>query len=1066
MGVKREENGFFKRSKLRAAMLALPMLLLFGGAQAEAAPAKETPLVNLAEGITEIIDNNGRRLSNPERLTDGDKYGLKHNETGNKVNGAWETYTEEGAVAGGHWVWVQLDLGASYDIEVINLKRQVYDGATTNSAGNNARIQGTPITYQNTAVVISENEDMSDGYVVYYQGRFDIPNITEPAPSQPYVEPMGGQWFYMDYENNQGLGQTELGTTRKARYVRVYTLNPLANADSVNFLELGVYGYREESKIQSPSKRRTINNENPLMISTAYSDDVYAIGQTKEPTLQGYNTVSGRCRAIPEDLKKYTTMLLHTNNLRQFSPQHIGQANIQAFFEHGLQICYENNTSAMLVGISASATPGGAHWYPLRDMDYGWLDLMYRMYPNMEGTLNTENYWSGAPEAVAVNSARQLEMAHKYGGYFVWADQDHGGYIERAFANDTWKTALDQYGESCFMLYKNTGAGADDLESTSYHQGHWLAGYTGGWGMLSDTWFWDSKRQGKLYQNGASYNNWQRLCGVPEALMGAQMLSTYLEGGVIYTFEFPEIVYGSNNTNSPTFQHVIADLFRYFIANPAPDKTELLAETKVMVYGGLGNKDIYTGTAGAQTGINVYETGRYGNIPVILALDSYENARAKLAGELQKAGVENGPALLEVSDASLNGQARLEYFQGLYPPKYEGTAFADYRNGTWYVYNSVLNTNTMQTAELPLSDSGVEGTKIKAEIEPHTYFMLTEENGGKEIHLRLNNYRINKDETIFNNKYGLTWTGSFAPGQSVIEGKKSVYDFMTTYNVVNAGQGQHSPEDNTLRSTTFVISNLAGEPTVALVKGQQPDTDGLAQYQEPAVEFNSSTGEATITITCNGWVECQISNLQFAGNTDTDSEESTEEIRENMAQGKSLSFSSETSDLQRATHAVDGIIDPSNYSDPGGNAGGAHWLQVDLGESRQIDEVILYRYWGDERQYDDTVVLVSADADFSPDKTLVLWNNNRDGDRIWPGSGNGQTDGHTLPAGNDGLYTEEENGKSLPVSAAQVNWLDGNTERTKPGEGESVEARYIRVYMNGNNIRTTNHVVELQVLGK
>ncbi|MCI7595058.1 MAG: hypothetical protein PUI41_03990 [Lachnospiraceae bacterium] len=47
-----------------------------------------------------------------------------------------------------------------------------------------------------------------------------------------------------------------------------------------------------------------------------------------------------------------------------------------------------------------------------------------------------------------------------------------------------------------------------------------------------------------------------------------------------------------------------------------------------------------------------------------------------------------------------------------------------------------------------------------------------------------------------------------------------------------------------------------------------------------------------------------------------------------------------------------------------------------------------------------------------------------------------------------------------------MNWLDGNTERTKPGEGESVEARYIRVYMNGNNIRTTNHVVELQVLGK
>ena len=27
------------------------------------------------------------------------------------------------------------------------------------------------------------------------------------------------------------------------------------------------------------------------------------------------------------------------------------------------------------------------------DMDYGWLDLMYRMYPNMQGVFNTENFF-------------------------------------------------------------------------------------------------------------------------------------------------------------------------------------------------------------------------------------------------------------------------------------------------------------------------------------------------------------------------------------------------------------------------------------------------------------------------------------------------------------------------------------------------------------------------------------------------------------------------------------------------------------------------------------------------
>ena len=304
-------------------------VLLAKGLSVEA-NEKETPLVNLASGITDVIDNNGRSLTNPEYLTDGDKYYLQHNENGNKTNGAWETYQEKGAVAHGQWVWIQLDLGASYPIEVINLKRQVYTGQTTNSSGDNSRIQGSKITYQNTAIVIGNEENLSDGEVIYYQGTFALPDgVERPAASDLYQESMGGQWFYMDYSKEKGLGQTELGTVKNARYVRVYTYNP--HGDTVNFMELGVYGYRDTSNIQTPSKRRVIDNNNPLMIATAYSDDVYAIGQReegKEPTLQGYNTVSGRCNAIPASLKDNTTMLLHTNNLRQFSPEHIGQTQL------------------------------------------------------------------------------------------------------------------------------------------------------------------------------------------------------------------------------------------------------------------------------------------------------------------------------------------------------------------------------------------------------------------------------------------------------------------------------------------------------------------------------------------------------------------------------------------------------------------------------------------------------------------------------------------------------------------------------------------------------------------
>ena len=110
--------------------------------------------------------------------------------------------------------------------------------------------------------------------------------------------------------------------------------------------------------------RRVIDNEHPMMIATAYSNDVYEIGQEEGPELQGSNTVDGRWNAIPDDLKENNVLLLHTNNLRQFAPDHIGQAYLQAFHEHGLQIAYEQGAPIMLLGLTAAATPenGGTQY--------------------------------------------------------------------------------------------------------------------------------------------------------------------------------------------------------------------------------------------------------------------------------------------------------------------------------------------------------------------------------------------------------------------------------------------------------------------------------------------------------------------------------------------------------------------------------------------------------------------------------------------------------------------------------------------------------------------------------
>lgn len=296
------------------------------------------------------------------------------------------------------------------------------------------------------------------------------------------------------------------------------------------------------------------------------------------------------------------------------------------------------------------------------------------------------------------------------------------------------------------------------------------------------------------------------------------------------------------------------------------------------------------------------------------------------------------------------------------------------------------------------------------------------------------------------------------------------YLYMNKYNVVNATEGKLSPEDNELRTTTFELTKLAKEPKVQVVKGQQPDTDGQPQYTEPKVEFNEETGKAVITIQTNGWVDLSITGLEFVydENAQKIEDEPIKSERTNLARGKNVSFSSSVSANDRKTMAVDGQKNnPDGYSDPGGNTGGAHWLQVDLGGLHHVEEVNLYRYWSDSRKYHDTVVLLSSDSSFDPAKTLVLWNGNRDADREWPAALHGEAGKtHKLPKGEKEEYSETKDGKTMKVYEKGVSWLDPDTKTPLPKEGERFDAGYIRVYMNGSTKGDTNHVVELEVMGE
>jgi hypothetical protein len=107
------------------------------------------------------------------------------------------------------------------------------------------------------------------------------------------------------------------------------------------------------------------------------------------------------------------------------------------------------------------------------------------------------------------------------------------------------------------------------------------------------------------------------------------------------------------------------------------------------------------------------------------------------------------------------------------------------------------------------------------------------------------------------------------------------------------------------------------------------------------------------------------------------------------------------------------------------------WVQIDLGDSRELQAIVAWHYHSQARVYRDVVVQVSDDKDFIGGVTTIF-NNDHDNS-----SG--------LGAGKDKEYIETFDGKLF--------------------DPRGVKARYIRLYSGGNTSNDMNHYVEVEVYG-
>lgn len=562
-----------------------------------------------------------------------------------------------------------------------------------------------------------------------------------------------------------------------------------------------------------PAKRIEISNEKPLLIVPVYGQAYKASGSE----LQWGDTLLGRWNSIPEDIKDNVVMEIHCMRAG-------GQA--KAFYKQQLEIAQANNIPVMIV----TANGGSAQF---RGEDgAAWLDNAMKNYDCLKGFIITENYWTDY-NGVATEAANHLRVAAENGGYLVWYEHKTG-VMESILTNAAFRPAVEEFGSNLAFTWKNTPI-EQNAATASYMQGLWLEGVIDQWGGLMDSWKWWELGYAELFnpktpltgggigrghigQAADGDNEETRACVMePEAMLGIEMMSIYANGGAIYSFEHPAYTQGVEDLNTPAFENVIYDTFKYIMKNPAPGREEVLKDTEVMIHGNTSsNPKIFTNVTMKNQALPTYFTGQYGLIPSVPASVTVDDMAADKVVKFSE--VNTAEKLKKV----LNGKYA--------DSAYEGDAFAQKAEDSWILYNSIYNeADTDQTATVTVGTQSV-----KAEMEPHTYAIMKQD--GEAVSVYLNNYRVVKDEI---------WEGY---GRTTMKWDPDVNHLMEDW-IKNSYIKNTKDGKDTYRTTTFTLTGLKEKPTVSVLREKENDF---------AVDVAYENGTAVITVKSNGYVEFTV----------------------------------------------------------------------------------------------------------------------------------------------------------------------------------------------------------------
>lgn len=598
----------------------------------------------------------------------------------------------------------------------------------------------------------------------------------------------------------------------------------------------------------APALRLKADSAHPLLILPLY------IASGAVDATQWQDSLMGIWNGVPSDIKPHVVIAIE--NAGQVGKVPGSQAERDAF-TYWLGIAQANNVPVLI-------NPGLGGGNITNVQSTTWMAQQFQTYSVLKGILAAENYYVDHT-AIANLFAQILTVAGQNGGLFIDNDQNQNGYVEDLVSNANFKTADATYSQNYYPITKNT-ATSDFKNTESVLSGLWLSGMSGGWGVMNDTWDWFNRGFTKYFSPAISGLNTgsfgaeeDRAVTEPETLPAMAMMNGIANGGSIYLNEHPAY-FESRNQFTPAFYQGLLPTFRYAIANPGPTKAQVIARTKAAYWATNGNRiwgGFFVGLSGSD-GVEEYNDGRYYIIPSFSENLSQTTLATMFPGvKLVSDGGANGYAKITDGGYLADDNAKVAYFQSLYPQMYSGDAFVQYQdNGAannWFLYNSYMNTNTSQSAAIRMLSNNA--SEMDYTLTADTLAMVKEEAG--KITVNLNDYRAEKDDI---------WAG-----WDVNTTVRWNTDVNTLFQDWIANSYIPSPHDTTRRNAVITLKGLTVAPTVS-ISGQSPSTG----FGTIATTF--SNGTFTATIPANGsaqivfdtsnslaWHEVDQNSATFAG---------------------------------------------------------------------------------------------------------------------------------------------------------------------------------------------------------